>query len=257
MKTTLLIDADIVAYKVAAINQDDFDFGDTGSGRFVNHDRAIRDIDEIIGGYCATLGTNEVIICLSDPDRNFRKELYAGYKAKRTEIEKPELLQWAKDYMYREYRSFVRPRLEADDVMGILSTHPKLIPGRKIIVSEDKDMVTIPGYLYNPGKPERGVRHIDHMTADRALLYQTIIGDTTDGYPGCPGAGPLSPWACNLLSAESKAEMWAEVVDCYEYHGLNEQAAILQTRCAHILRSASYNFETRKVKLWKPSWLAV
>ncbi len=76
--------------------------------------------------------------------------------------------------------------------MGILSTHPTKIQGKKIIVSEDKDMRTIPGWLYNPG-PNKDIepKYINEFEADRYHLYQTITGDSTDGYKGCPGAGPI------------------------------------------------------------------
>ena len=37
--------------------------------------------------------------------------------------------------------------------------------------------------------------------------------------------------------------------------GYTEEDAILQARMAHILRASSYNFKTKKIRLWRPFWL--
>ncbi len=269
MKTTLLLDADIIAYKTAALNQKDIDWGDTGKSRTLNHEQARKHADELIAKYAADLGTQNVIVCLSDPDRNFRKELNPSYKEARVEIEKPELLMWVKEYLHSEYRSYMRPRLEADDVMGILATHPSLIEGKKIIVSEDKDMRTIPTNVYNPDKPGLGVLDISELDADRFLLWQALVGDPTDGYKGAKGIGmggkyvdnefiegPRSlTYAHDVLTADRK-DLWDLVLEAYGSVGLTEDDAIMQVRMAHILRASSYNFSTKKVKLWQPYWLS-
>ena len=96
-----------------------------------------------------------------------------------------------KEFYSKHYEVYLRPRLEADDCMGILSTHKTLVPGERIIVSNDKDMQTIPGLLFNPAKDKKP-RRISELEADRFFMYQTLVGDTTDGYPGCYGIGPKS-----------------------------------------------------------------
>ena len=253
--TTLLLDADIVAYKVASLNQDDFDWGDTGTSRTVDHDRAIKDTDSLIGDYCEALNATDVLICLSDPAANWRKELEPTYKANRKDVEKPELLQWVKDYLAHEYRSFIRPRLEADDVMGILATSgDRFVKGRRIIVSEDKDMRTVPGLLYNPRKPADGVVEITEIEALRFHMTQTLIGDPVDGYIGCRGIGIKSPYVARLADAE-RHELWSIVCEAYASKGFTEDDAIHQARLAHILWASSYNFKTKKVRLWRPEWL--
>lgn len=256
--TTLLIDADIVAYKVSVRNQQDFDWGDTGHSRVVDPVQAKQDTDEVIAGYCNALNANQVMICLSDPDRNFRKELEPTYKQNRKEVVKPELLMWVKEYLAHEYKSFIRPRLEADDIMGILATSgDRFISGPRIIVSEDKDMRTIPASVYNPNHPELGVLDISELDADRFLMWQTIVGDPTDGYTGCPGIGPggrYVEYAPELIGADRK-DLWDIVLEAYASKGLTEDHAIHQARLAHILRAHSYNYKTKKVRLWQPYWL--
>lgn len=253
--TTLLLDADVLAYKVSCINQQDFDWGDTGQSRVVDPIRARKDTDELIGSYCETLKANSVVVCLSDPKVNFRKELCPSYKSNRKGVEKPELLAWVKEYLEYEYRSFIRPRLEADDVMGILATSgDRFIKGDRIIVSEDKDMRTVPARIFNPNKPDLGVIEVSELDADRFHMWQTICGDPTDGYPGCPGLGEKSAYAEEIIGAD-REELWDIVLDAYASKGLTEDDAVLQARLAHILWASSYNFKSKKVRLWQPYWL--
>lgn len=255
--TTILLDADIVAYKVASLNQDTHDFGDTGIGLHLDEEKAIRDVEEIIGDYATTLDASRVVVCLSDPQRNFRKELWELYKANRKDVEKPLLLQWVKEYLYREYPSFIRPRLEADDVMGILATDSErfLKTSDVIMVSEDKDMRTVPARLYNPNRPELGTIEITEEEANRFHLWQTIVGDPVDGIKGVPGVGEKSIYATYLIEDAEPEEFWDVVLEAYASKGLTEDDAILNARLTHILWSSSYNNKTKKVRLWCPTWL--
>lgn len=269
--TTILLDADIVAYKVSVLNQDDFDWGDTGKSRVVDPIAAKKQTDDLIAEYCDTLNASKAIICLSEPDpeKNFRRQLNPSYKHNRKDVELPELLMWVKEYLAYEYQSFKRPRLEADDIMGILATSgDRFIKGDRIIVSEDKDMRTVPAKVYNPNKPDLGVLDISELDANRFHMWQTLVGDTTDGYPGCPGIGPGGEYidgefvegarsfsfAHDLLSARQK-DLWDIVLAAYASKGRTEEDAILQARMAHILWASSYNFKTKKVRLWQPFWL--
>lgn len=261
MSTTILLDADIVAFKVAVVHQKDFDWGDTGKSRVVDPIEAKKHTDDLISEYADKLKASSVIVCLSEPNPllNFRRQLNDSYKANRKDVELPELLMWVKEYLAHEYRSFRRPRLEADDIMGILATCGDRfgMKGDRIIVSEDKDMRTIPGLLYNPNRPELGTIDVSELDADRFLMWQVLVGDSTDGYPGCPGIGPSGrfvDYAGELLGAD-RSELWEIVLEGYASKGFTEDDAVLQARMAHILRSTSYNFKTKKVRLWEPYWL--
>jgi len=248
--TTLLIDADIVAYKAATLNQEEYDFG-SGDCVVLDEKKAQRDVDEIIELYCGDLFADDVIICLTDPEVNFRKQLDPTYKSNRANVEAPKLLKPIKDYLAKAYKSYIRPRLEADDVMGILSTHPTLIDGDTIIVSEDKDMRTIPAKVYHPNRPENGVMDISLEDADRFHMWQVICGDSTDGYPGCKGVGKTSVYAEEVISAD-REDLWDIVLEAYASKGKSEDDAILQARHARILRSCDYNFTKKKIRLWTP-----
>ena len=271
-----LIDSDIVAYAVSAKSQDDFNFSAAGGtdARVVDKQKCWRLCDEVVTKHADAVKADRVIICLSDPDANWRKELDPTYKANRIGAEKPELLMLAKEYLHEEYQSYIRPRLEADDVMGILATRPSLLGkgvSDVVIVSEDKDMRTIPAAVYNPNYPELGVQQISKLDAMRFHLWQTIVGDPTDGYPGCPGVGPggewnaeagdfvlgprAMPYAHDVLSSEDMLEAWDTVLLAYASKGLTEDDAIHQARLARILWADDFNFKTHKVRLWNPTKL--
>lgn len=117
-----------------------------------------------------------------------------------------------------------------------------------IIVSLDKDMKTIPGKFYNFGTDE-----LITVTKDQAKynhMYQTLIGDVADGYPGCPKYGPVK--AKKLLDSLTPDKYWEGVVKAFESQGLTEQDALLQARLSYILQDGDYDTETHEVKLWLP-----
>jgi 5'-3' exonuclease len=265
-RVTLLLDSDIIAYKFAAAAQKNFDWD--GDGDFVSVVQELGDVvpkvREYIGELVMKLGADEVIVCLSCPSsENFRYKVLPSYKHNRKDTQKPELLSAIKEWMRESFPVYERPTLEADDIMGILSTHPTLVAGKKIIVSEDKDMRGIPGWLFNPEKDDKP-RCISEEEADYFHLYQTLIGDPTDGYSGCPGIGPVK--AENILrcpdgSLLGRWSAWQAVVAAYESAkikktrepmGLTEEDALVQARVARICRFTDYNFKTKEVILWNP-----
>jgi DNA polymerase-1 len=156
-------------------------------------------------------------------------------------VRKPVVFQALRDYMIDNWDCQLWHRLEADDVMGILATSKP----NSIIVSADKDLRTIPTRVYNPSKPDLGVIEVTRAEADRNHLIQTLTGDRTDGYPGCPGIGPAR--AEKIVDGG-----WEAVVECYVKAGLNETVALSQARLARILRKGDYVKKTGLVKLWSP-----
>ena len=94
----------------------------------------------------------------------------------------------ALDYCKSEYNCVSYDWLEADDVMGIMSTEPS--KESTIIVSEDKDLLTIPG-LHWDFKEEKIFKWSKDQ-ADYQFFYQVLVGDTVDNYKGCQGIGPIS-----------------------------------------------------------------
>ena len=156
------------------------------------------------------------------------------------------------DYETREY-----PMLEADDVMGVLSTPAAWNNAyQPIIVSSDKDMRTLPSWIFDPYHGTK--RKIVQVAADRWWMTQTITGDAVDGYKGLPGAGPK--FAEKLLSElNSVTQMWRSVCDAYRAgtskcpDGLSETDALTMARLARILRPEDYDIDTGVIQLWHPT----
>jgi DNA polymerase-1 len=268
---TLLLDADIIAYQAAAVNETNIDWGDGVTSHDADLDAAKDTAAFTIQGIKERLEADAVIVCLSDDFDNFRKRIEPTYKANR-KSERPSLLYQLKDWLAACYDTARRPGLEADDVMGIMATEPH--DGRRIIVSADKDMLTIPGFLYRPHLPDARVQHVTEAEADRYHLFQTLTGDATDGYPGCPGVGPVvAARALNTLTGVESYEhtfasgprkgtsetrwrpalkrtKWEVVLSLFEKAGLGAPHAVKQARLARILRHTDWD-GTAPI-LWKP-----
>jgi DNA polymerase-1 len=267
-KLTLLLDGDVFAYKAASSSECAIQWDENTYTLDANLDEAKDHVDSHIAAVKKELKATTVIIALSDIGSGYwRRRVLPSYKMNRKATRKPLVLQPLRQYLIDKYKAKLKPLLEGDDVLGILATHPTLIPGEKIIVSVDKDMKTIPGRFYRnlEGKEEMFV--ITRSEADYNHMLQTLTGDTTDGYKGCPGVGPVA--AAKILNAATERslestrsttdlseyahqQMWESVVTTFVKKGLNEEAALVQARVARILRYTDYDFTNKLPILWTP-----
>jgi 5'-3' exonuclease len=248
---------------------------------------AIEQFDDTVGKIVEELEADKVVVALSD-DVNWRKSVMPSYKHNRVAKRKPVIYKAMREYVAETRETYQRPGLEGDDILGILSTHKFLIPGEKIIVSIDKDMNTIPGKLLNDkharaAMTQDGGTYADHIKevsesqADFYHMMQTLTGDVTDGYPGCPGIGAvraeellinglvLTPSERVIQRGARKGETeikwtpttagtpWEVVVSAYASAGLSEEVALLNARVARIARAADYDFTNKEIKLWQPA----
>jgi len=160
-----------------------------------------------------------------------------------------------KEKAYSRFACYHVDGLEADDVLGIWSTSGKF--GDTIIVSDDKDMQTLPTTIYRDGE----VKTISEDHANYYWLFQTLTGDTADGYPGCPGIGPVKAekilnefWVRQKDSYPTFEEQaaWEAVVRTYEAAGLTKEDALVQARLSRILRASDWTSVNREPILWTP-----
>lgn len=249
-----LIDGDILLHQAAFAAEKEVDFGDwvylAGDFKFAPNE--LRQLTDHVG---RCVGANRIVVCLTDNDHNFRKDVYPAYKGNRVKLgsRKPLVLAKLRTWYEDNYETVCKPGLEADDVMGILATgNFSGFGGHKIVCSIDKDLKTIPGEVFSwyPGQKEKGIQTITDEQADYNFYLQALMGDTTDGYPGCPGFGPKK--ADKWLRLEEREDMWAAVVAAYGTQGLTEEDALTQARCARILRASDYDAATGEVILWQP-----
>jgi len=211
--------------------------------------QAIQRAESDLADFWWKLHADDMVITLSDPKKNWRKDVMPEYKANRKGVEKPLVFWQLRAHLESKYRTEMRPSLEGDDVMGLYATNKKAIVGKKIIVSVDKDMQSVPCFLFNPNKPDRGVVTVTQTSADRYHLQQTLTGDPVDGYKGCPGIGPKK--ADKILGSLTGKKAWEAVVRTYKSCGLKESDALQNARVARILRVGEYSLADG-VKLWEP-----
>lgn len=235
--TLLLIDADIIAFKACASAETPVNWG---NGLWTLHcweDEVAVRLDDQISKLVDEAPVQDCVLALSDKT-NFRKDVASYYKANRSDVRKPMLLPWARQYLIDNYNTIIYKGLEADDVLGILGSNPA---SDTIIWSEDKDLLTVPASHWIDGE----VYEQDEDGADYHFYFQTLVGDSTDNYKGCPKVGSVT--AHKLLGDNCS---WDTVVKAFAKQGLSEAVAIEQARLARILRDGEYDTDTGKVTLW-------
>lgn len=260
MSRTVIIDGDVIVYKVAETVADSYEISVSEDDEFIyrtidwaNKKATIDSIERMIDKICKDCKADNVCIALSDRNSNFRKKLNPNYKGNRKAI-KPMLYEFIRDYMKEAgYKVYERPTLEADDVIGILATSEKIIKGDKVIWSLDKDFKTIPCKFHRAkiGTKDESIR-ITEEEADWWFMYQTLIGDKVDGYNGCKGVGDKTARKIlGKVGEKSLQKMWEEVKKSYIKCGFTEEEALLNARMARILRVEDYDFKKKEVKLWQ------
>jgi len=241
-----LIDADVNAFQAAVTSEKPIKWDEDLWTLHAFESDVERALDNSVAAIQTATGADKVILAFSDDDRSaiWRLNVLPTYKATRAGQRSPMLRKHAVEYARSKYETITRPTLEGDDVLGILAT--RKTEDELVVCTIDKDLKNIPGFHYNFGK--RVLFEVTEEEADRYHLFQTLVGDATDNYGGCPGIGPVA--ANRILEADPT---WGAVVKAYEKAGLGEEHALVQARVARILRASDYNFKTKQVKLWQPS----
>lgn len=265
----LLLDGDMIVHRSTVAVEKDTRFLDRYHILFSDFNDAWGVLQSYLADLTDAAGTDDVVFCFSDPEVNWRKALVDDtYKASRVSSRKP-LAYWAVvEEIERLYPFERRPMLEGDDVLGILQTSAE--SGSTIIWSLDKDLKQIPGLHLRDDE----VVEITREEGDRFHLFQTLAGDVTDGYSGCPGVGKevaqralasgmkLWPVEHEIKRGPRKGETetrweevpsetpWKTVLSHYRKAGLRPADAKQQARLARILRAEDY--PNGEIKLWEP-----
>jgi DNA polymerase-1 len=265
VKKLLLIDGDEFLFRAAAAVEHESRFnttlGETDWSEppvhvlFSHPGRAREVLDQMMERAFERFETKEHFMCFSSPP-NFRFGIDATYKNNRQNSRKPLCYVQLREDVEAIYQCKAFPTLEADDVMGVLATAPAYTKKyQPIIVSQDKDMQTIPTQVWRQNE----LVTVTQDMADYYHLFQTLVGDTSDGYKGCPGIGKVKAEkllhivdAQDLGSYEQRAIRWAAVIGAFEKAGLTEADALVQARLARILRWTDWDNEKKEPILWTP-----
>ena len=263
----LVVDGDILLFRACAAIEKDVDFGNGLHVLFSRFEDAKGVLEDMVHDLEEQANTDQVIFALSDK-ANWRRNIYKPYKANRKDTRKPLAYAALQEYAEQHWPTLRFKGVEADDVMGIYADRDGYA-----IWSLDKDLKQCPGHHLVDDE----IVYITKEDGDRWHLLQTIIGDVTDNYPGCPGVGPATAEAfldepykvvktTKVLKSgpnkgqertqwekQSTDDVWEGICSLFEKADQTDHDALTQARVARILRDGEYDFEKERVKLWNPS----
>ena len=237
----LLIDSDFLAYKAAQACEIGIDFGEDVIIAQSQFSEVLRVFHNELNKVTKAMMDDDFILYFSSTE-NFRKKIYPDYKGHRMK-RKPLGYKRLVNYCRENHNFKLIEGLEADDTIGIEAT--RHADPSNIIVSPDKDMRQIPSVLWNMTDD---VTEITEEEGDRWHLVQSLSGDPTDGYSGCPGIGVKR--ATELL--DKNENQWEAVCKAYRDRGLSDDDALLNARLAKILRNENYDHDRNQPILRNP-----
>ena len=189
-----LIDADIVAYRCAAVTENE------------SESIALHQVDELMSRILSDTLANEYKAFLTG-EGNFRRTINPDYKANRKDKPKPKHLKICQDFLQEEWNAEWCVGYEADDALGINATD------KTIICSIDKDLLMIPGLHYNFVK--QMFIDVNELSGIKHFWKQMLIGDTSDNIKGVDKIGPVK--AAKLIDyQEYEMDMFKTVYDIYQ-----------------------------------------
>jgi len=171
-------------------------------------------IYQFIRDGAADVRPSHLAIIFDKSERSFRNELYADYKANRSEA--PDDLVPQFPLMRAAVEAFgLKPiekaGFEADDIIATYARQAAEAGADVVIVSADKDLMQLVNErvsMYDPAsgegrragsgrmgvRPERriGIPEVVEyfgVTPDKVVDVQALVGDATDNVPGVPGIG--------------------------------------------------------------------
>ncbi|MCI4663081.1 MAG: hypothetical protein MRY74_00020 [Neomegalonema sp.] len=222
---------------------------------------AVRRLEDALGRL-RTMLRGDLLLAAVGCGASFRRQIDPHYKRARLGRRVPASLEAVRDRLGELVETRSAPELEADDLLGVWATAPDLSfaarpggaiadarPAERLIVSADKDLLSIPGLH---GAATGRVWRVSPAEAEMRHLAQTLIGDSSDGYRGCPGVGPKR--AIEILSCNA-ADPWRGVVAAFQRAGLGPGEALIQARLARVLRHGEVDPDAGAPVLWSPSRL--
>jgi hypothetical protein len=123
---------------------------------------------------------------------NFREEVATvlKYKGNRSAQEKPEHFQAVRDYAVKQWGAKSIDGVETDDCVSVITYNGyKKCPEDPTVVcfSIDKDLLSTPGYHYNPDKDD-SPQLVTMEQANKNFYLQLLKGDkSVDNICGCEG----------------------------------------------------------------------
>ena len=196
-----IIDGDLLAFKAAcSFEKNGIEFMD---------ERLEQDLSMWNPG----LGPNIVSFSCGRKD-NYRRDFWPAYKAHRDGKPAPEHLRATIQWITDRYETIKKPRIEADDIMGVFMTRYNAA-----CVTKDKDLQSVPGMFWDPEKTGFPVTYTE-LDAHRNFCEQWLKGDSADNIPGIHRVGAAA--ATKFLDAR-KPDRWVQDIMNYYIEISNDQ----------------------------------
>ncbi len=231
-----IVDGDILAYRSAFSTQDQ-----TPTETEQTLDYLMEYVvDETIGFF----SEDSLKVYLTGKD-NFRKSIArtAEYKGHRKKMEPPIHLPHARAYLQSQWNAVVVNGCEADDAIATEAYNSD--PRTTVICSQDKDFLTVPGWMYNFVK---GTWVFSSEWDALVFFYtQVLTGDASDNIIGLHRIGPKKAEKI-LEGATTEYELYQRCVTAYQEHpdclGEPVERVIENGRLLHLQRYEG--------QLWEP-----
>jgi len=177
-------------------------------------------IEKAVREHCRSEFT-EITVILSGPG-NYRERLatIAPYKGNRDSSHKPYWYQSIRNNLTSEWGAIVVHGREADDEASILAKRCRNAGTEYVIATIDKDLDQIPGRHYNYLKSVYYTQ--SDSDAESFFWRQSLVGDATDGIPGCYLAGEsagdrfVEQTVSRYLGRNDRRSIWSALVQAYE-----------------------------------------
>jgi DNA polymerase-1 len=145
------------------------------------------------------LRPDRLVVAFDSKEKNFRRELYPEYKAKRL-LPPEELVQQLPDIRAyiagRGIHFLEKPGLEGDDIIALLSRRFAAAGAEVLIFSADKDLFQLVDErvaIFHPKLKRKldrdDVKKFFGVFPEQIVDYLVLAGDASDNIPGIPGIG--------------------------------------------------------------------
>ena len=186
----LLFDADSLIFASCLKRKEN----DSDDKFYFNIEESVHKFEEgfmSIINYLEDIYEIEKVLVFSGSKGNFRKYISPKYKANRTSIDLPPLLNEMHTFVKETYNSIVGHGVETDDMVARYWYNLSKEYGRDnvMIISIDKDYRQFPALIYNYHYNHKCVYDISESEALYNFYEQMIIGDGADNVQYCKGYG--------------------------------------------------------------------
>ncbi len=277
-----LIDGDSILYRAGFALEEEFEDAEGNITYNVDLASAKDYIDGVIDGILFNTDCDSYELWIGERGTNFRYKLSEEglkdrYKYNRKDSRKPDKFKEMLHYIKKQYKARSPLDCEVDDVVCYKKAEK---PNDYILCAIDKDVLyQSEGRHYNYGKDEWVT-----VTKEESIYYayfQTLTGDTTDGYKGAFRIGPAKAVAILgvpngnnkmiedvLKKAKVKPEkitellkkgseyderaLWAKVLLTYRKCKQSRLEAITTMRLAQMHQLQRNSEGKLRIKLWTP-----